>query len=105
MIPILVSGGVSFFFVILATYLGAKLFKSKNIGQNIQEELVFHEHKKGTPTMGGIFIVLGTYLGYFLAHVNFWTIGKGFLIQLVSIEKNVLMILLLHNLFDNFLLD
>ena len=41
--------------------------------------------------MGGIFIVLGTYLGYFLAHVNFWTIGKGFLIQLVSIEKNVLM--------------
>ena len=98
MIPILVSGGVSFFFVILATYLGAKLFKSKNIGQNIQEELVFHEHKKGTPTMGGIFIVLGTYLGYFLAHVNFWTIGKGFLIQLVSIEKNVLMILLLSSL-------
>ena len=98
MIPILVSGGLSFSFVIFATYLGAKLFKSKNFGQSIQEELVFHEHKKGTPTMGGIFIVLGTYLGYFLAHINFWTIGKGFLIQIISIEKNVLMILLLSSM-------
>ena len=31
MIPILFSGGVSFFFVILSTYLGAKLFKSSKI--------------------------------------------------------------------------
>ena len=98
MIPILFSGGVSFFFVILSTYLGAKLFKSKNIGQNIQEELVFHEHKKGTPTMGGIFIVLGTYIGYFAAHINFWTIGQGFLIELIDIQRNVLIILLLSSL-------
>ena len=57
MIPILFSGAVSFFFVILASYLGVKLFQSRNIGQNIQDELVFHEHKKGTPTMGGIFVI------------------------------------------------
>ena len=98
MIPILFSGATSFFFVILASYLGVKLFQSRNIGQNIQDELVFHEHKKGTPTMGGIFIVLGTYLGYFIAHINFWTIGKGFLIEVIDIEMNVFMILLLSSL-------
>ena len=98
MIPILFSGATSFFFVILASYLGVKLFQSRNIGQNIQDELVFHEHKKGTPTMGGIFIVLGTYLGYFIAHINFWTIGKGFLIEVIDIEMNVFMLLLLSSL-------
>ena len=98
MIPILFSGGMSFFFVLFSTYLGAKLFKSKSIGQNIQEELIFHEHKKGTPTMGGIFILLGTYFGYFVAHVNFWTIGKGFLVELIDIQRNVFMILLLSSL-------
>jgi len=48
--------------------------------------------------MGGIFIVLGTYLGYLIAHINFWTIGKGFLIEVIDIEMNVFMILLLSSL-------
>ncbi len=63
MIGIIVSGGLSFLFVIVSTFLGVKFFKSRNIGQNIQEEVVFHEHKKGTPTMGGIFVILGTIFG------------------------------------------
>ena len=60
--------------------------------------LLIHEHKKGTPTMGGIFIVLGTYIGYLAAHINFWTIGKGFLIELIDIQQNVLAIHLLSSL-------
>ena len=64
MIGINVSGGLSFLFVIVSTFLGVKFFKSRNIGQNIQEEVVFHEHKKGTPTMGGIFVILGTIFGF-----------------------------------------
>ena len=98
MIPILVGGGLSFFFVIISSYLGVKLFQSRNIGQNIQDELDFHKHKKGTPTMGGIFIVLGTYIGYLFSHINFWTIGKGFLIEMTQIDKNILYLLLLATL-------
>ena len=65
MIGIIVSGGLSFLFVLVSTFLGVNYFKSRNIGQNIQEEVVHHEHKKGTPTMGGIFLILGTSFGFF----------------------------------------
>ena len=77
MIATIVSGGLSFLFVIFFTLIGTNLFKSRNIGQSIQEELNFHEHKKGTPTMGGVFIAAGTFFGFFTAHINFWTIGQG----------------------------
>ena len=42
MIGIIVSGALSFLFVLFSTYLGVNLFKSRNIGQNIQEEVVQH---------------------------------------------------------------
>ena len=58
--------------------IGVNFFRSRNIGQEIQEEVNFHDHKKGTPTMGGLFIVFGTIAGYSLSHINFWTIGEGF---------------------------
>ena len=55
MIGIIVAGGISFLFVIFSTSIGVNYFKTRNIGQPIREELNFHEHKKGTPTMGGVF--------------------------------------------------
>ena len=95
MIGIIVSGGLSFLFVIVSTFLGVKFFKSRNIGQNIQEEVVFHEHKKGTPTMGGIFVILGTIFGFLLSHINFWTIGRGFEVVLRNVNTDVLGILII----------
>ena len=41
MIGIIVSGGLSFLFVLVSTFLGVNYFKSRNIGQNIQEEKNF----------------------------------------------------------------
>ena len=70
MIAVIVAGGISFLFVLFSTSIGVSYFKSKNIGQPIQEELNFHDHKKGTPTMGGVFIILGTYVGFILSHIN-----------------------------------
>jgi len=49
MIATIVSGGLSFLFVLLFTAVGTNLFKSRNIGQSIQEELTHHDHKSGTP--------------------------------------------------------
>ena len=51
MIATIVSGGLSFLFVLLFTAVGTNLFKSRNIGQSIQEELTHHDHKSGTPTI------------------------------------------------------
>ena len=96
MIGIIVSGGLSFLFVLISTYLGVNYFKSRNIGQNIQEEVIHHEHKKGTPTMGGIFLIIGTSFGFFVSHINFWTIGRGFEVVLRSINQDVLALSLIH---------
>lgn len=95
MIGIIVSGGISFLVVIFTTLIGVNYFKSKSIGQEIQEELDFHIHKKGTPTMGGIFIILGTLAGYFLSHINFWTLGEGFKIIVNPINNDVLNLILI----------
>ena len=98
MIGIIVAGGLGFLFVIFSTSIGVNYFKTRNIGQPIQEELKFHEHKKGTPTMGGVFIIIGTFVGFILSHINFWTIGKGFKVELISINPQIFNLLLLGTL-------
>jgi len=98
LIAIIVAGAIAFIFVILSTSIGVNYFKTRNIGQPIQEEVVFHDHKKGTPTMGGVFIIFGTYAGYILSHINFWTIGDGFKIELTSINPVILISLSLGTL-------
>ena len=98
MIGIIVAGGISFLFVIFSTSIGVNYFKTRNIGQPIREELNFHEHKKGTPTMGGVFLILGTFVGFILSHINFWTIGKGFKIELLSINPQIFYLLLIGTL-------
>tara|TARA_B100000902_G_C27316791_1_gene921823 strand:+ start:3117 stop:4175 length:1059 start_codon:yes stop_codon:yes gene_type:complete len=95
MIAVIVAGGISFLFVIFSTSIGVSYFRSRNIGQPIREELNFHEHKKGTPTMGGVFIIFGSYVGFILSHINFWTIGKGFKVELLSINTEILTLLIL----------
>ena len=72
-----------------------RLGTKEDIGQQIQEEVDFHDHKKGTPTMGGIFIVFGTFAGYALSHINFWTIGQGFKVEITSMNVNVLLVFVL----------
>jgi phospho-N-acetylmuramoyl-pentapeptide-transferase len=98
MIATIVSGGLSFLFVLLFTAVGTNLFKSRNIGQSIQEELTHHDHKSGTPTMGGLFIVAGTYFGFLVAHINFWTIGQGFKVEIDYINSEVFNLLLFGTL-------
>jgi len=98
MIGVIVAGGISFLFVIFSTSIGVNYFKSRNIGQPIREELNFHEHKKGTPTMGGVFIIIGSYVGFTLSHINFWTIGQGFKVELLSISSEILSLLILGTL-------
>ena len=48
--------------------------------------------------MGGVFIILGTYIGFILSHINFWTIGKGFKVELISISTEIFLLLIIGTL-------
>lgn len=69
MINILIAAAVSFLLVLVGTPLAIRILRRRSIGQFVREDgPKAHFVKKGTPTMGGIVIVLGAVAGYFVAH-------------------------------------
>ncbi len=78
MIALLTAAAVAFVVSILATPAAIRTLRRRDIGQFIQQEVEGHSHKRGTPTMGGVVILLGVTLGYLTAHINFVTVGEGF---------------------------
>jgi len=74
---ILVAAMSAFAFTILVTPVAIRVLRSHSIGQFIQEDVRGHMHKRGTPTMGGIVIIVGALLGYVGAHFRFFTLGEG----------------------------
>lgn len=67
---LLIAGAVSLAFSLFLTPLFIRLFKKLEWGQFIRDDgPKSHHAKRGTATMGGIIIILGTLVGYFLALV------------------------------------
>lgn len=85
MISILIASAVSFVVTIFATPLAIGTLRKKNIGQFIQEE-VDHDHKRGTPTMGGVVIIAAVVAGYVVAHLRLWEFGSGFNPQVLDFK-------------------
>jgi phospho-N-acetylmuramoyl-pentapeptide-transferase len=92
-ISLLLSSAFAFVLVIFATPVAIRLLRRHNIGQFIQSEVEGHMHKQGVPTMGGIVIVTGAVLGYFLAHFKVFTFGEGFGIASQEISDKALLAL------------
>jgi phospho-N-acetylmuramoyl-pentapeptide-transferase len=67
----LLSAGVSMAIALLGTPVAIRIFIRRGIGQEIQDELAAagHAAKKGTPTMGGIVIILASLAGYLTGHL------------------------------------
>ena len=67
MYRVLLAGIISGFICLVFTPVLIRLLRKKSYGQVIREDGP-HAHfvKKGTPTMGGILIVIGTVIGYLL---------------------------------------
>lgn len=84
MISVLISVSVSFVVSIFVTPLAIKTLHAHSIGQFIQEEVEGHQHKRGTPTMGGIVIIGSVVIGYVAAHVRIWEFGVGFTWRTIS---------------------
>ena len=67
---ILVTGAVSLLLALFGTPLIIRLLRRQGYGQPIRVEgPKSHETKRGTPTMGGIVIVLASLIGYLVGHL------------------------------------
>ena len=65
---ILLAGGLSLLGTLLGTRLAISILVSKGYGQLIRDDgPTSHHTKRGTPTMGGLVIMLAVGVGYFLA--------------------------------------
>ena len=58
MIAMLTSAAIAFSMTLLLTPFAIRFFRARNIGQFIQEEVEGHQHKMGTPTMGGLVFIV-----------------------------------------------
>ena len=71
MLSLMKSGGVGFLVALLATPWWIRFVQSRSLGQRIREDgPASHQAKAGTPTMGGVIIVLATVLGYICGHLG-----------------------------------
>jgi phospho-N-acetylmuramoyl-pentapeptide-transferase len=65
---ILLGGGLSLIFTLLGTRLAIQVLVAKGYGQLIRDDgPTTHHTKRGTPTMGGLVIILSVLLSYALA--------------------------------------
>ena len=65
---ILLAGGISLILTIVGTRYAIRVFAARGYGQLIRDDgPTTHHTKRGTPTMGGLVIVVATLLSYFLA--------------------------------------
>jgi phospho-N-acetylmuramoyl-pentapeptide-transferase len=67
----LLSASVSMAIALLGTPVAIRIFVRRGLGQEIQDELAVagHASKRGTPTMGGIVIILASLAGYLAGHL------------------------------------
>jgi len=70
MIAMLLSAMVAFAITIMVTPVAVRFFRARSIGQHIREEVDGHRHKGGTPTMGGLVILVAVVAGWFAGHLD-----------------------------------
>ena len=74
MIAIIIAGAAALLLSILGTPLYIRVLVKKGYGQFIRDDgPTSHATKRGTPTMGGVAIILATLLAYGLTHLVLWT--------------------------------
>ncbi len=73
MLNILTAGAIAMTVTLFGTRFLIAFLSRKGFGQFIRDDGPTEHHtKRGTPTMGGIIIVIAVVLGYGLSHLIFW---------------------------------
>jgi phospho-N-acetylmuramoyl-pentapeptide-transferase len=86
------SGGVAFILALLLTPLWIRYQRERSLGQQIREDGPAHQHKAGTPTMGGVVIVFAAAMGYAMGHIGTSVVftRSGILVVLVIVASGLL---------------
>jgi phospho-N-acetylmuramoyl-pentapeptide-transferase len=67
---ILIAGAIALLFSLFGTPLLIRILAKRGFGQVIRDDgPTLHHTKRGTPTMGGIVIIVATVFAYFIAHL------------------------------------
>lgn len=67
---VLLAASIALLISLLGTPVAIRIFRRYGFGQEIREDgPTSHVSKRGTPTMGGVVIILATLVGYFTAHL------------------------------------
>ncbi|MGZ4445089.1 MAG: phospho-N-acetylmuramoyl-pentapeptide-transferase [Nocardioides sp.] len=75
---ILLGGGLALLISLLGTRVAITFFTQWGYGQEIRDDgPTSHHTKRGTPTMGGVVIILATVIGYFAAELITWTMPSA----------------------------
>ena len=71
MTTILLSGAISMIVALVGTRPTITILRRRNLGQQVRtgENVPAHLSKSGTPTMGGIVIIIASLIGYTLGHL------------------------------------
>ena len=78
MLAILIAGGVALLGTLLGTRMAIKVLVAKGYGQLIRDDgPTSHHTKRGTPTMGGLVIIVSVLLGYAAAMLITQTIPSA----------------------------
>ncbi|MGQ0849453.1 MAG: phospho-N-acetylmuramoyl-pentapeptide-transferase [Actinomycetota bacterium] len=94
MIRLLIAAATGVTVSIFGTPIAIDILRRRAIGQFIQEEITGHVHKQGTPTMGGVVIIIATLTGYLFAHLRVWTPQEGFSLEVHPFTSGGLMAVL-----------
>ena len=74
MIGILIAGAISLVLSIFGTPVFIRVLQRRGYGQFVRDDgPTTHATKRGTPTMGGVAIILAVVLSYLLTHLVLWT--------------------------------
>jgi len=69
-VPLLIAAGISLAVSLLGTRYLIDWLRAHRMGQPIHEDVQGHIAKAGTPTMGGVAIVVAAAIGYAVAHLH-----------------------------------
>ncbi len=73
MLAILIGGGLALLISLLGTVVAINVLTDRGYGQEIRDDgPTTHHTKRGTPTMGGVVIILATVLGYAASKLITW---------------------------------